>query len=100
MPPWAPSGRTPWRRSSAQSKPSSTPPGRLQLARGSIRAAQAPIFQKYRVEMTSPIDLFARLTPPLEDIKALSGSTPEALDTVQRVVTQIVKAGDRGGAAG
>ncbi len=61
---------------------------RLAADRFELRKAD---FYRYRVEMTAPIDLFARLTPPLEDIKALSGSTPEALFTVHRLVTQIVK---------
>ena len=54
-------------------------------------ALRAPVFRQYREEMTDPFDLFARLRPALEDIKALSGSTAGTLVTMQRVVTRLVK---------
>jgi hypothetical protein len=37
------------------------------------------------------LDLFARLRPALEDIKALSGSTAETLVTMQQLVAELVK---------
>jgi hypothetical protein len=40
--------------------------------------------------MSAPFDLFARLTPALEDIKALAGSTTASLLGVQRDAAQIV----------
>ena len=54
-------------------------------------AMRAPAFQQYRQDMTLPLDLFARLKPALEDIRALSGSTAAALRTVQRLVAELVK---------
>jgi hypothetical protein len=62
----------------------------LRLARDRW-ALRAPEFEKYRAAMSTSVDLFARLTPSLEDIKALSGSSPAALATVHRFVAQIVK---------
>lgn len=61
---------------------------RLARDRWALRASE---FAKYRSAMATPIDLFARLMAPLEDIKALSGSSPAALSMVHRVVAQIVK---------
>ena len=63
---------------------------KLRLAQDRFELRKAD-FHKYRVEMTDPIDLFARLAPRLEDIKALAGSTPAALASIHSVVTQIVK---------
>jgi hypothetical protein len=65
----------------------------LRLARyhWTMRAVE---FEKYRVAITEPIDLFAlfaRVTPALEDIKALAGSTPAALSAVERAIAQIAK---------
>ena len=54
-------------------------------------AMRAPTFRQYRQEMVEPLDLFARLKPALEDIKALSGSTAGTLVTMRRVVSQLVK---------
>ncbi len=62
----------------------------LQLARDRF-ALRAADFHKYRIAIAAPIDLFARLTAPLGDIKALSGSTPAALAAVHNLVEQIVK---------
>jgi hypothetical protein len=61
----------------------------LQLARDrwAMRAAD---FRKYRVAMSAPIGLFARLQPALEDIKALAGSTADSLLAVQRDAAQIL----------
>jgi hypothetical protein len=54
-------------------------------------ALRAPVFRQYRQDMVTTLDLFARLKPALEDIKALSGSTAGTLATMQRVVSQLVK---------
>jgi hypothetical protein len=54
-------------------------------------ALRAPAFRQYRQDMSATLDLFARLKPALEDIKALSGSTAGTLVTMHRVVSQLVK---------
>jgi hypothetical protein len=51
---------------------------------------RAPDFRRYRAAMSAPIDLFARMKPALEDIKALAGSTTAALLGVQRDTARIV----------
>jgi len=67
---------------------------RLRLARDRW-LMRAPDFQRYRVAINGPLDLFAQLRPALEDIKSLAGSTPYALQSIERLVAQIVKlAGD------
>jgi hypothetical protein len=67
---------------------------RLRLARDRW-LMRAPDFQHYRVAINAPLDLFAQLRPALEDIKSLAGSTPYALQTIERLVAQIIKlAGD------
>jgi hypothetical protein len=63
---------------------------RLRLARDRW-LMRAPDFQKYRVAIGGPLDLFAQLRPALEDIKALAGSTPYALNSIERLVAQIVR---------
>lgn len=63
---------------------------RLRLARDRF-LMRAPDFQQYRVAMRGPLELFSQLRPALEDIKSLAGSTPYALNSVERVVAQIVK---------
>ena len=65
----------------------------LRLARDHW-AMRAVEFEKYRVAITEPIDLFAlftRITPALEDIRSLAGSTPAALMATERAIGQIVK---------
>jgi hypothetical protein len=62
----------------------------VQLARDRW-ALRAPEYRQYRVAIRTPLDLFSRLTPSLEDIKALSGSSPGALTATQRAVSRIVK---------
>ena len=55
---------------------------------------RAPEFQRYDTAITAPVDLFglfARVSPALEDIKSLAGSTPVALGSVTRIIRQIVK---------
>jgi hypothetical protein len=63
---------------------------RLQLARDrwALRAAD---FQRYQLDVAVPLALFTRLTPVLEDIKALSGSTAVALRTLERGTADILK---------
>jgi hypothetical protein len=61
---------------------------RLQLARDRW-ALRAPVYREYDVAISRPMDLFARLKPSLENIKALSGSSPGSLATIERVVAQI-----------
>jgi hypothetical protein len=63
---------------------------RLQLARDRWEM-RAPAFNEYHAAMSRPFDLFARLKPSLENIKALSGSTAVSLATTERVVAQILK---------
>ncbi len=62
----------------------------LQLARDRW-ALRAPALRQYRVAIRTPMDLFLRLKPPLESIKALSGSPPATLATLQRNVSRISK---------
>ena len=54
---------------------------RLQLARDRY-ALRLPELTRYRVAIRTPIDLFARLAPALESVKALSGSAPATLDAI------------------
>jgi hypothetical protein len=63
---------------------------RLQLARDRWAMRQGA-FRQYHLAISRPIDLFARLTPALENIKSLAGSSPAALTTIDRVVAQILK---------
>jgi hypothetical protein len=60
---------------------------RLARDRWALRAAE---FEKYRTEISTPIGLFTRLTQPLEDIKAMSGSTAASLSIIHRLVAEIV----------
>ena len=64
---------------------------RLARDRWAMRAVE---FEKYRIAITEPIDLFglfARITPALEDIRSLAGSTPTALAATERAIGQIAK---------
>jgi hypothetical protein len=63
---------------------------RLQLARDRW-AMREPILRQYYFAISRPIILFAGLQPALENIKALAGSSPIALATIERVVSQILK---------
>jgi type II secretory pathway component PulJ len=63
---------------------------RLQLARDRW-AMRAPVLRQYYLAISRPIDLLAGLNPALENIKALAGSSPVALATIDRVVAQILK---------
>jgi hypothetical protein len=62
---------------------------RLQLARDRW-AQRAPVLGAYQVAMATPLDLFTRLSPLLQDIKLLAGSSPAALDAIDRLVTRVV----------
>src|SRR5207249_3524183 len=53
-------------------------------------ALRVPVLRQYRIAMTTAMDRFARLKPSLEDIKLLAGSTPLALDGIERTVADIV----------
>jgi hypothetical protein len=52
---------------------------------------RAPKLRSYRVAIRAPMDLFASLKPPLEDIKELSGSPPAALAAMQRSAARIAQ---------
>jgi len=60
----------------------------LQLARERW-AMREPVLRTYRLAITMPMDLFAGLKAPLEDIKELAGSRPGALATIQRSAARI-----------
>ena len=62
---------------------------RLQLARDRW-ALLAPAYDRYQAEITRPIDLLSTLKPSLDDIKALSGSTPASLAAIESAVSQIL----------
>jgi hypothetical protein len=61
----------------------------LRLARDRW-AIRAPVLRQYRVAMRVPMDLFAQMKTPLEDIKSLAGSAPAALTFLQQSVAQIL----------
>ena len=63
---------------------------RLRLARDRW-ALRAPELALYRDAIMRPLDIFATLRPALEDIKSLAGSSPSALDRIDRLVAWIVK---------
>jgi hypothetical protein len=61
---------------------------RLERDRWAIRV---PELRKYHASVAAPLERLAGLKPALEDIKALAGSGPWALGTVQRVAAQVLK---------
>ena len=63
---------------------------RLRLARDRW-ALRAPVIWRYYVAISTPMNLFAQLKPALEDIKALAGSSPAALEYMDRLIARIVK---------
>jgi hypothetical protein len=63
---------------------------RLQLARDRW-AMRAPALHHYQGDIAAPLTLIAQLGPALENIKALSGSTPAALRFVERTAATILK---------
>jgi len=62
---------------------------RLQLARDRW-TLRAPEFRQYRAAIKAPFDLFASLEPALRQIKALAGSSPSSLKTIESAVSQIL----------
>ena len=60
----------------------------LQLARDRW-ALRAPDLRIYRLAIRAPMDLFAGLKAPLEDIKELAGSPPGSLALLQRSASRI-----------
>ena len=62
---------------------------RLQLARDRW-ATREPALQEYGAAIQPSIDLIAQLTPALEAIKSLSGSSAASLSFVERTSTRVV----------
>lgn len=62
---------------------------RLERDRWMIRA---PEFRRYRASVALSLERLARLKPSLEDIKALAGSGPWAIDSIQRTSARVLKA--------
>jgi hypothetical protein len=62
---------------------------RLRLARDRW-ALRAPVLQAYQVAVRPAIDLFARLKPALEDIKSLSGTSPDGFIAMNGTIFSIV----------
>ena len=60
----------------------------LQLARERW-ALREPELRSYRLAIRAPMDLLTQLKAPLEDIKALAGSAPGVLATLQRSAASI-----------
>jgi hypothetical protein len=63
---------------------------RLRLARDRWEL-RLPEFTAYGAAIRAPIALFAQLKPQLEDIKALSGSSPGALESLQQRAAQLLQ---------
>jgi hypothetical protein len=64
----------------------------LRLARDRW-AMRAPAYRTYRAAISAPVDvfaLFARVTPALEDVKALAGSPAGTLAAVHRTAARIL----------
>lgn len=61
---------------------------RLRLARDQY-ALRAQAYRRYRIAMSLSMTRFARLKPALDGIRALAGSTPGTLVTVERVARLI-----------
>jgi hypothetical protein len=64
---------------------------RLQLARDHW-AVRVPVLQQYRAALRPTLDRFDLLKPSLENIRALAGSAPSALASVDQLTRQILKA--------
>jgi hypothetical protein len=62
---------------------------RLERDRWELRA---PVLREYRAAMTMPLNQFRQMTLPLEDIKSLAGSGPDALGSILRGTAQVQKA--------
>lgn len=63
---------------------------RLRLARDRWEL-RVPVFTRYTEAMGTPMTLFDRLAPLLEAIKALSGSSPASLTTLEHLTSQIIR---------
>ncbi|HEY7291398.1 MAG TPA: hypothetical protein VH583_16290 [Vicinamibacterales bacterium] len=63
---------------------------RLRLARDRWEL-RLPVLAEYGSAIRAPIALFNQLRPKLEDIKALAGSSPAALESLQRGATELVR---------
>jgi len=61
---------------------------RLQLARDQW-ALRVPAYRKYRASILASLSRFTELKQPLEDIKALAGSSPFALSSIEVAVAVI-----------
>ncbi|HKT79438.1 MAG TPA: hypothetical protein VJP86_04420 [Vicinamibacterales bacterium] len=63
---------------------------RLQLERDrwNLRVAA---FRRYYTALAATFERFTLLKPPLDDIRALAGSTPSTLQTIDRLTTEIVR---------
>jgi hypothetical protein len=62
---------------------------RLRLARDRWEL-RLPALTEYGTAIRAPFALFARLKPQLEDIKALAGTSPSALATLQQGTSQLI----------
>jgi hypothetical protein len=62
---------------------------RLRLARDRW-ALRQPAFTTYRAAIKTPLDLFVRIEPDLEQIKSLAGNTPASLMMLRSVALQIL----------
>ncbi len=63
---------------------------RFRLARDRW-ALRSPVLYHYRAEIARPLSLMTRLTPALDDIKSLAGSSPGELSSIDRTVAQLLK---------
>src|SRR5262249_42263510 len=64
-------------------------PGRLQLGRARY-GMREPVLTAYRTAIQQPFDLLTQITPSLESIKSLAGSSAAALDGIERTSAKIV----------
>jgi hypothetical protein len=62
---------------------------RLQLARERF-ALREPVLQQYRQSIQQPLTLLAQLTPSLEAIKSLAGSSAASLAAIERTSARVV----------
>lgn len=62
---------------------------RLRLARDRF-ALRSPVLHAYNLEIRRPIDLFVAVTPALESIKSLAGTSPGMLAATDRAVAEII----------
>jgi hypothetical protein len=60
---------------------------RLELDRWALRQ---PELKKYFAVVSAPMNRLSEITRPLEDIKALAGSTPEELAAIEQTARQVV----------